>query len=319
MKRLRNNQEVAHFFANKVCESGQGSSFYFTNDYDNKSTLYSYGRHFAIAKFDRDTEGNQVLLFTERTYGQATSRHIQYARSATSHLLRVFVPSLENTPIQNIEYYRGQAKFILEKLLSARKPVKYLDMLERLKAKVTAYCKFLGIPIPEDLSILLNVTDSDGVPESIRLSTEAEKERLLQQKREFAIYEAKRAKEEAERVEETLIKWRNFEVNSIYSSWSDAFSYLRFNADKGRVETSQRVEIPVNIALDFYYIINSIKRIDVNKRDLGTSGVRLLGMYQLNEVGEDFIRVGCHKISFAEIEAIIPVLLAFVNSQAKTA
>lgn len=314
MKRLKNNAEVAHRFASRLGEY-EGTTNLFQDVHSGVRTIYSYGRHFAIAQFRTDAEGNEVLLFTLENYSNSTSKQIQLVNRATSHIRKVYVPRVLMHTNEIVEYYIRQAEREIKKLSVARTPQKYRDNLKSILYSVTKYFEFLGQPVPVSLTEICNVTEA---PEDIRDEVRADQAEARERKKAYAERQRLHNIEMEERALITVEKWRNGDGQRIYSNYS-SFDYLRFNADKGRVETSQGVEIPVNIALDFYYIINSIKRIDVNKRDLGTSGVRLLGMYQLNEVGEDFIRVGCHKISFAEIEAIFPVLLAFVNSQAKTA
>lgn len=56
--------------------TGQGSNFYWDED-----TIYSYGRHFPIARFV-DTPRGKCVFFTRRTYSVTTGGHISEVRQA---------------------------------------------------------------------------------------------------------------------------------------------------------------------------------------------------------------------------------------------
>lgn len=71
-----NNKQVAHLWANKSKQSASGSHFYFEGD-----TIYSYGRHFPIARHAIH-KGKPCVLFTTDDYSSSTSRHKSYVRNA---------------------------------------------------------------------------------------------------------------------------------------------------------------------------------------------------------------------------------------------
>lgn len=81
--RSSGQRELAHLWANRSRPSGRASSLYFEGD-----TIYSYGRHFPIARLFTDpTTGQTAVLFTSRDHSRTTSQHKSFVRSAVSHLV----------------------------------------------------------------------------------------------------------------------------------------------------------------------------------------------------------------------------------------
>jgi hypothetical protein len=62
---------------------------YFEDD-----TLYSYGRHFPIARHVANSSGEKAILFTTDNYGISTAKHCAITRRAINHLRTFYVPSL---------------------------------------------------------------------------------------------------------------------------------------------------------------------------------------------------------------------------------
>ena len=101
--------------------------------------------------------------------------------------------------------------------------------------------------------------------------------------------EKERLKQQAKNHAKSLLEWRGFKRQTLYSRIG--FDYLRKNGDY--FETSQGVKIPVNIGIRFY---NNIKK--------GVFVDNFLG-YNVSEITKKYICIGCHKITFKEIESVI--------------
>ena len=94
-----------------------------------------------------------------------------------------------------------------------------------------------------------------------------------------------------------LKEWRKFKAGRIYTA--DGFDYLRFNPKTGRVETSQRVEIPEPVARRFYaFVLDTI-----SGGGCSNCNMKLMDMYEVIDINKEYIRVGCHKISLKEIRS----------------
>lgn len=75
-KVFSNHTEVCHVWAARSQKEGRASRIFFEGD-----TIYSYGRHFPMAKF-YDVKDETVVLINDSTYSVSTSKHMCYVRSA---------------------------------------------------------------------------------------------------------------------------------------------------------------------------------------------------------------------------------------------
>ncbi len=272
MKKVHTPQNVAHLFANQLQSEArtQTNNFYFFND-----KIYSYGSHFVIAK-----HYNGILLFTESKYSNTTAKHINHVWNASSHKERVFCAYPNGSHDQNFNYWIREAEKNIDKLIRAKKVIIYLYQLDLIRDKAEKYAKVFGISIPMELEKVLNVGDKDQASE------------YESKKAEYLEAEKKRKEKELKKDHaKELKKWRNFETTSLYLR--DGFDYLRYNVDKKRFETSQRVEIPLEIAKRIYQ--NLADNIPFEK----------VLEYSVSEINKTFIQVGCHKITLKEINTIM--------------
>lgn len=272
MRKVHTPENVAHLFANQIQNEArtQTNNFYFHQD-----MIFSYGSHFCIARH----LDNNTLLFTERSYSNSTAKHIAHVRNAANHLNKVFCYDPTGTHLDNFNYWINEAEFNINKLKTARKPEIYIFELQSIKNKAERYANFFNIEIPLQLTKALEITEKAQILE------------YLEQK-EAIIKADKLKKEKALKKEHAraLEKWRKFETPYIYQR--DGFDYLRFNKEKQRFETSQRVEIPLALGLKLY---DKIKN--------GIQFEKVLD-YEVKEINKNFIQVGCHKITLKEINNI---------------
>jgi hypothetical protein len=80
IKNEMNNSELAHAWAHQVKSSGKGSNFFYEG-----ASLYSYGRHFEVARIV-EIDGTTVAIMNPDRYSMTTGRHQTEARHAVSHL-----------------------------------------------------------------------------------------------------------------------------------------------------------------------------------------------------------------------------------------
>jgi hypothetical protein len=145
----------------------------------------------------------------------------------------------------------------------------------------------MEVEIPQAISLKLDITSKAEIVEIV------EKEKAIK-----AEIEAKKAKEQEQETKKQLKKFRAFERFNLYSK----FSYLRYNTLTERIETSQRIEIPVKLALLFYKAIKTA----LNTKELNTDMLDNLKIldYKVKNLQKDFIEIGCHKIEMKEINKI---------------
>lgn len=265
MKQKFNNSELAHIYAAQSQTSGQNmnGSIFFDNH-----TIYSYGHHFPIACITPNGRGEEIMLFTTRSYSNTTAKHIRVVEQATNHYQKLYCFNPCGSHDENFKAWLNDANQTAKKLIKATKPLKYLSELNSIKNEATKYAEFFGVDIPLNLLAVLDLKD----------------------KAEFLEYESKRAdfeKAEAARklkaqkkeFKEQLTKWLNGETSRLYTRFN--YDFLRVNGD--RIETTQAVQIPLEIAKRLY------KRI---KAGTIKEGDTLLN-YTIDKVGAE-IKIGCH-------------------------
>ena len=271
MKKVNTPQETAHLFAtqSQIEAYTPTRNLYF---YD--KSIFSYGSHFCIAKFI----DSKTLLFTERIYSNTTAKHISVVSYATSHINKIYCFNPNASHVDNFTYWLNVAEQLADKLKRANKPEIYISQLQHIENKATKYANYFNIAIPETLQTVLKVT------------TKAEILAYMNSKAELIAAEKlekeKRLKKEHLR---ELREWKNFEVNRMYQR--NGFDYLRKNDTE--FQTSQGVKIPLEIGKRFY---NNLANVKVNDKFLD---------FTVNEITKKYIGIGCHKITFKEINNII--------------
>lgn len=278
MKKVVSTEQVAHLWANQLQTeaTNSGRNFYFKDE-----TIYSYGTHFPIAKH---TGLNDTILFTTRDYSNTTAKQKHVVSLASSHLNKIYCYNPEGTHEENFNQYEIQAENIAHKLTKAKKPEIYLTQLLDLFETVQKYATFFDINIPSGLLDILNIATTTQAKELIE-SKKIEKEEKEKRKQE----------QQAKKLIQDLIDWRNFEKQSLHNN--SGCDYLRYNKETNRIETSQGIEIPVIIAKKFYFEL-------VDKLNAGgcltCDNLQVLE-YTVREVNQNFVKIGCHTIQWSEI------------------
>lgn len=292
---LSNHREVAHLWANRMQASGESGNMFF-----NDTTIYSYGHHFAIAKFIKD----DLVLFTTCSYSVSTSKHCSYTRQAIPHdieVLYVMEPDIRgmHTHIKNIEQYIDEIKFNLKKSVKARTyKESYLRSVIGFKNDLKRYLEIfrvkskLSSKLRKQVNNYLNMGNEEilqGLEKEIKLETKKAKAQRIKDK----IAESERLEKMKIDLKEKLAKWRLFDGYLPYSL-TFGLDYLRYNKLEDLIETSQSIKISVDTFILYYKLIKK--------------GVSLIGRkidhYTVLGQTEELLTIGCHKIQISEIETI---------------
>lgn len=258
----KTNYDIAHAFAYGATEGHTGNH----NLYISGDCIYSYGRHFCIAK----RVGPSTVLFTTRSYSNSTAKHIGYVWSATSHISRIECYDPSASTEENQRRFLEEIQGILPRLERARKPEKYIHQIQIICARARKYCEWFGIKMNKDLKRFVQSDDYNKANEEFIA------EQTLRLKRE------RRAALKKER--EALLKWHNFETS--YAPCGLEFQELRLNTNnKNRIETTMRVEIPFELAREFY------EKLKADEIKVGDS----LLYYRVGKIDDKVIHVGCHR------------------------
>lgn len=276
MKKVVSPQEVAHLFANKVQSeaTNSGRSLYFEDQ-----TIFSYGRHFQIARHVKNSEGREALLFTLRSYSNTTAKHIRIVSTACSHLNIIYVPDPANSKDWNFEQWKRSAEESANRMRSARKPERYILEINEVAAQVDKYASFFGYQVPEDLKAVLSITQKEDAVQYM-----AKREEFMRLENE------RKAKVARREYKEALKKWFNFERQTMYDKLH--FDFLRLNGSE--VETTQGVKLPVSYCKKLYNQISGGKL---------KPGAKVLH-YNVSEITTKELVIGCHRFN-------IPYLLKF--------
>lgn len=258
------NSTVAHYWANKnQSEASNGSNFFYEND-----IIYSYGRHFQIAKHVINENRDRAVLFTQQTYSNTTAKHISIVRQACNHLDVIYCKSPDSTHTDNFNYWIRNAESIAASLLKAKKPEKYLNELNTIRSHANKYATFWGLVIPSTLTAILDIENKDqykNYSENKQTIIDAEiKLEKLRAKKEHA---------------KQLKKWLSGETHRLYTRIDR--DYLRMS-DTG-VETTQGIKIGLVQARIFWKLIKD------GKLSVGDT----IAQYTVDSVGDN-IKIGCH-------------------------
>lgn len=285
-----NNRQLAHLWAAQSKPRGKGHNFYFEGP-----TIYSYGAHFPIASFVAMPNGGRCVLFTTDRYGQATSKHINYARSALFGLgVNVFtVPHVPvatmrdgSAAVHHPDNVRAYLARIDAKKLEAARARKHREMLlgelARLQQEAELYRATFA---PDMAAITMTVTD-DELREALAVKRAAEKAQ---------------AERDAAKNAEARAEWRAGEG---FTAPGDTM--LRLSRNGENIETSRGANVPVSVAPRLWVMVQRVRLGEVFELPPGASAV---GSFQLRDITAcgDLI-VGCHHIRFAELDAMAGVL-----------
>jgi hypothetical protein len=235
----------------------------------NRSTIYSYGDHFAIAKHVTNEQGQRAILFTERRYSNTTAKHISSVYMSCKNDNLIYCANPIGSHEINFKYWEQSAEHDgASKLANARKPEKYLAILADIDKTANIYASYFGIELPETLKALLSIKDKTEFLAFADIKADymkaEQKKKDAEQKRKF---------------KDDIKKWFNLETSRLYTTYKYDFLRIKDN----RVETTQAVQIPLEIAKRLY---NSIKEGTIKQGD------KILN-YSIDEIGAQ-IKIGCH-------------------------
>ena len=281
---LKNNNATAHFWANKIQQSGRASNIFFED-----SIIYSYGYHFPIAKHINEN----IILFTSKDYSVSTGKHKSNVRNSIPYNKKVFtVPNVNiynnrsnlGLHTDNIKYYISEIKHNLNKSNRARKyKAHYLRQSLSLKNQLSDYLNIFKVKSKLSYSVkkqLKNILNTDNTEILDIIQAENKKQAEIEKKNEL---------KQAEKLKELLPKWRN---NKIYSLPYSKTQYLRLTDEI--IETSLHVKISIETFKKYYSMI---------KNNISLIGENIDNYKVLNQTN-NLLTIGCHKITINEINYI---------------
>ncbi|MGV1762784.1 hypothetical protein [Rhizobium rhizogenes] len=288
MKTVVSNDMVAHLWANKSQHYARSAN---GNLYFDGATIYSYGRHFPIAKFITNEAGEEAVLFTTDHYSVTTSAHVsrvwralEYGAGRTMFL----VPKPGDDLGLNTKRALEKIEALLDQASRARsrKPI-ILAGAEEIAVQINRWAEFLGQPRP------FNVDDLVGTCVEAREAIRRQQEEDRRQR------EAARARMAAE-AEEKAARWVAGETIDVWQLRNS--SYIRIRAKGDTMETSWGAECPLKDAIAIFRLAAKCRTAG---RGFVPSDSISAGSFSLRHIHDNgTIQVGCHCIEWPEAERL---------------
>lgn len=278
------HDEVSHIWASQSQSEGRASRIFFEGE-----TIYSYGRHFPVARFA--PEYGNVVLFTNRGYSSSTGKHKRIIRSAIPSSYNVV---LCDDPSRSVEHNLGKWQKAVDylRIEFASKTHKItrgniaVDIFRQCEAAIM-YCLALNIPAPEWTNESNDEMSARDYVYELAKARDAKREEKQAEAKRLAAIEAR----------ERLPLWENGEnvpTNDFYL----LETALRIKGEN--VETSRGAKIPVADAIKLWPLLIRSHN-ESRPIDLGLRSIRL-GSYTFNSFDGHTLTVGCHSINWPQLE-----------------
>ena len=291
MQPVFTSQQCIHVWAQQTQREGRNSrrSIFFEGP-----SIYSYGRHFEMAKF---IEG--VVLVNCARYSVTTSKHQSWVRRAITQYQSFEVPSMFDHSA-NVAYLIDQAREHCDKATRARTAGEWLmGRANEYVGQTRAYLNAFRTPVPHS-----HLEVWHALREERYLKSEVQAT-ILQRTREAQAKErdAQRAREAVQRAQEVeqVEKWRAGESVGRY------FSAMALRVKGEVVQTSRGAEVPIIEAKILYRLLVLTPSLAIGRR---------VGRFTVSNVTETEIVIGCHTIPLDEIERIAPAVMAYEKKAA---
>ena len=309
MKTVFSNAQCAHVWAAQSQPTGRSGTMLFDGP-----TIYSYGRHYPIASFQRG-----IVLFNSDSSTMTTSgKHKPAVHSALRGLgVRVIqVPGRYVTgsgPRDALAALVARREECLERAMRSRK---YADMARedagRAEDDARAYAAAFDLPAP-----VFAPADDAAIKARIAAQRAAAKVENAKRAAERAEYERLRAVELAKREERwqhVLAAWRThcayadgeLPAPRRVSDYHDKPTAIRLSRDGTEVETSRGASVPIADARKVWGLISYCKAHGAYAGGPDTAPVGAFSLRSIDAGGTAVI--GCHTLEYAET-------LAFATAQ----
>ena len=304
MKKIHTPAMVIHLWANASqpeARTRTGHCSYtsagYAGEFIKRSVLYSYGYHYVIGtRLERD-DGSVVFVMNTTPSSMTTSGQCRDATQAIPACHRANVLYLEGNYSQHFDFYKHKELVmsrVSDKLSEAAKgtarlrPQRMADTL----AYINRFNKALHIlareVAPIDAEATLGV-DLDALKKTLRDADEAaRKER------------ARKAAAELDWAKEKAALWVSHEIAATEYTVARVLSDsglgipIRLSPDKSEVQTMQGATVSVKAALRLWAAL----------QDKTAKQNDAVGPFRVDNIADEFITIGCHKIAVADMAVI---------------
>ena len=306
MRTVFTNDETAHVWSTGT--QGEGRSHNGSIFFDG-STIFSYGKHFPIARL---IPGTEVVLFTTESYSATTAQHKCLVSRAVSHKTVVCVPNVVMSNYfggtekatkyhtDNLEAIHRDAINIRNKATRARTNGDfYLRLLTERIGDAETYFETFRKEMDKATARKWRrkLTAGIATPEEAKaLDKKIKAGRAVQAKKD-------KAKHKLDMIEynEQLVKWKAGEAAAYIPYWINPPPPSSLRIKNDQVETTRGARIPLPDARKAYRLIKA-------GRGDSLKGQRI-AYYTVTSITDTLLTVGCHKILLSEVDRIGPELM----------
>lgn len=301
------HQEMAHVWVHT------GTGGLYTPEHRTSTTeTYFKSYNTPIAKRVSD----DVIIIDVSTYSNTTNKHQHSVLSASSHLTQLLTHVGVDADVErNITYYLRDMKAQIKPLSKARTNIGPYNIYHTSKKLLQDWCAFGGVAIPSEvcqLDLELDVAYNGFV----QRRAEVESKREQKERERSAFIEAIRPRVERMR-EDALPLWRQHKTMDIDDYFDHAeqtrakyfgvsfkgnyyhdvfytnrYNHIRLSKDGKYLETDGHATVPIREACVL------CDRLDKGKDVIGLK----LGHYTILEKNEEYLKIGCHKFQWSELE-----------------
>lgn len=312
MKTRFNNRDLAHVWSGQQQQAGRGSNMFFEGP-----SIYSYGRHFEIARWV-----NGVVLFNSGRYSSSTSKHQAYTRRAVNHAdvftvesmtdhaanVRAYLAAVETARAAALRAVKYGPMYADQALAAATNAMRYADVFKKdVPAKLRAEARRVAALVKAGKLFTAAELARIAASESRRQAAEQKRaERSARQRAEWevgaparemnAAHDAAKRENAKRDAPAMLERWAAGEDVTVYTCLDELPTRLRLK--DGRIETSRGAQITERTARALWAAL--VRGADV--------AGQVLDNYRVSSWDGATLRVGCHDIARAELERMAEIL-----------
>lgn len=288
--------QVAHVWAQQSKPEKRAGNVFFEGE-----TIYSYGRHFPIARFVSH-KGRRAVLFTTQTYSVTTSGHLSYVHGALHGLeypvFSVYDPAGTPQSEQVRTDYRQRVDTLTVKAGTARtRADSLMSSAQALANEANKCAEFFGfrwrLPVPSLTPELIAKCKA-----ALAKDREANKKRAAERAAREAVQHAKDELQAAQWVAGADVSFPGY-------GYTDKATYLRLKGEL--VQTSRGAEVPAAHARRLWPIICRVIKSGVPYQRNGHT--EHAGEFTVDSIAADgTLKAGCHTLAYSELAKIAAAL-----------
>ena len=257
-----------------------------------------------------------VIIIDARRYSNTTSKHQHSVLNASSHLTQLWTHVNVDADVErNITYYLRDMGAQITTLSKALTNIEPYHSFNRSKQQIERWCRVYGVELPKELPLIEEQMDAT-YKGFVQRRAEVVSKRERKERERNAFIEAIRPRVERMR-EDDLPLWRQHKTTYIdnyfdhaeqtrakyfgvslisgYSSYdfnAGRYNHIRLSKDGKYLETDGHATVPIREACVL------CDRLDKGKDVIGLK----IGHYTILEKNEEYLKIGCHKFQWSELE-----------------